>query len=94
MSDQHTEVEGHIDASVRPAERRAVDEGQKWKVELSAIPGSAQLIGRYRNRRKSRWRLRLEEAEALRKLRRDKPSESHIIGEHHQPDMRPRRLPA
>ena len=92
MGDELSEVEGHIDACIRPTERHAVDEGKEWKVEFGAVPPRAELIGRYRDRREGRGWLRLEEAESLCEFRPGKAAQGHVVGEHDELYVGARRL--
>ena len=65
-------------ASGRPSSC-VVDVHDERQVELAAVPGRAELVGRDRDRRERGPRLRLEEAEALRELRRDEIAQADVV---------------
>ena len=49
------------------------------QVQLAAVPGIAQLVGRDRDRREGAWPACLEEAEALGQLGRDQVAQRHVV---------------
>src|SRR3546814_3076591 len=53
---QPAEIEGHVDACVWFAERLAIDERQQRQMNLAAVPGGTEFIGRDRARRERRDR--------------------------------------
>ena len=70
MGDQLAEIEGQIGAGVGMAELLAVEGRDQRQVELAAVPGVAQLVGRHGDRREGGRGLAVEEAEALGQLGR------------------------
>ena len=62
------EIEGHVDAGIGRPNGLPFRSTMQRPVQLAAVPGVAQLVGRHRHRREGRGRLRLEEAEALGQL--------------------------
>ena len=61
---------------------------EQRQVQLAVVPGIAQLVRRDGDGREGRGRLRLEEAEALRQLRRNEVAQGDVVDEHDEADGR------
>ena len=86
MRDERAEVEGHVLARLDAAEGLTVEVDVKLAVELAVPPPVAQRIGGHEHGRKGAGRLGLEEAEALRQLAGDQPTQRHVVGQADEAD--------
>src|SRR6218665_3244303 len=80
MRDERAEIEGHVDAGIRAAERLAVHIDHQLAVELAVLPPVAERIGGDEHRRKGAGRLGLKEAKALGELAGDQVAQGYVVG--------------